>query len=98
MFYYAKLNQANICVSIETSVKKLEERTDLLRQQDYNPTIINRKWENNQWSQETYEDTTELERLRVENTSLKSDQEAMKVNQAMMQVAIDDLILNGGGV
>lgn len=98
MFYYAKLNQSNICVSIETSVKKLEERTDLLRQQDYNPTIINRKWENNQWSQETYEDTTELERLRVENTTLKSDQEAMKVNQAMMQAAIDDLILNGGGV
>lgn len=98
MFYYAKLNQSNICTSIETSIKKLEERTDLLRQQDYNPTIINRKWLGDQWSQETYEDVTELERLRDENTTLKSDQEAMKVNQAMMQAAIDDLILNGGGV
>lgn len=91
MFYYAKLNQSNICVSIETSIKKLEDRNDFLRQQDYTPHIINRKWLGDQWSQETYEDVTELERLRVENEQLKS-------RLAIAEAAIEDLILNGGAV
>lgn len=72
MFYFAKLNQNNICVSIETSNKKLEERNDLIRVPDYTPTLLNRKWENNQWSQETHEDTTELERLKTKNEELKA--------------------------
>jgi len=96
MFHYAKLNQNNICVSIETSVKKLEERNDLLRQQDYVPSLINRKWLGDQWSQETFEDTTELERLKEENVLLKSELDAMKSNQALMKTALDDLILGGG--
>ena len=64
--------------SIETSNKKLEERDDLLRQSEYNPTVINRKWLGDQWCQETYEDVTEMERLREANEQLQKDNIQLK--------------------
>jgi len=54
-YYYAKLNDNNICVEIVSRVSKLTNVTGYVEIPDYNETLRYRKWENNQWSISTYE-------------------------------------------
>lgn len=55
-YYYAKLNDNNVCVEIQSKVDKIPNNTDgYIELPEYNETVRYRKWLGNQWSQETYE-------------------------------------------
>lgn len=58
-YYYAKLNDNDICVEIVSRVSKLVDVTGYVEIPEYNETLRYRKWEGNQWSNETYEPTVD---------------------------------------
>lgn len=54
-YYYARLNDNNVCTEIVSRVNKLKDVKGYVELPEYNETVRYKKWENNQWSQESYE-------------------------------------------
>ena len=54
-YYYARLNDNNVCIEIVSRVNKLTDVKGYIELPEYNETVRYRKWEDNQWSAETYE-------------------------------------------
>lgn len=77
-YYYARLNENDICIEIVSRVEKLKDVRGYVELPEYNETMRYRKWLGDQWSQETYEpeiDTEvqdKLEELDKENLNLKN--------------------------
>lgn len=61
MFYYAKLNSDNVCVGFASYPKLYENVEGLIPIPDYNESYLYKKWEGNQWSQDTFEPTIPVE-------------------------------------
>lgn len=61
MFYYAKLNEDKICIGFVSYPKLYESVEGLIHIPDYNESYLFRKYENGQWSQDTFEPTIPLE-------------------------------------
>lgn len=54
-YYYARLNDNQICIEIVSRVSKLTDVTGYIEIPEYNETLRYKKWLGNQWSSETYE-------------------------------------------
>lgn len=82
LYYYAKLNENNICYGFETLAKKFREEelpSNLIALTEYNETYLYRKYDRDlkAFSQESYEPSLDtkiqekLETLETENQQLK---------------------------
>ena len=55
-YYYAKLNDNNVCTEIVSSVYKYpKDISGYVELPEYNETVRYKKWLGDQWSQESYE-------------------------------------------
>lgn len=55
-YYYARLNDNQICTEIVSRVDKLKDVQGYIEIANYNETLVYRKWDSvTHWSQETYE-------------------------------------------
>jgi len=62
MHYYARLNENQICTEVISRGRELPKDLDgFIKIPDYNETLLWRKWNGNQWSQERYEPSFEAE-------------------------------------
>ena len=77
-YYYARLNDNNVCVEIVSRVDKLKDVKGYVELPEYNETVRYKKWLGDQWSAGTYEPEIntviqdKLTALEEENTQLKS--------------------------
>lgn len=102
MFYYAKLNENQICTEIITRTKELPGGlSGYVKIPDYNQTYLWRKWLGDQWSQETFEPAIQVETLlsNIEDLQTANTQLNLKVTeqeQAIMELTIALATLQGG--
>lgn len=83
MFYYAQLNENNICIGI-SSLKGEVQAPNMVRIQEYNEDYIWRKYENEQWSVDKFmPDYGQIELDRMD-----------AVEQAIAELSI---LIAGGG-
>lgn len=85
-YYYAKLNDNNVCVEIVSRVDKLSNVTGYVEIPEYNETLRYRKWLGNQWSQEIYEpnvDTSVQDKINEleENLQRETLEKATLINR-----------------
>lgn len=84
LYYYAKLNENDICYGFETLAKKFRQEelpSNLIPLPDYNESVLWKKWDRSlkAWSSERYEPSIEvelqerLEELEMENQQLKNE-------------------------
>lgn len=84
LYYYAKINENNICYGFETLTRKFKEEelpSNLIPLPDYNESLLWKKWDRElkAWSSESYEPSLEvelqerLEELEAENQQLKDE-------------------------
>lgn len=83
LYYYAKINENNICYGFETLAKKFRQEelpSNLIPLPDYNESVLWKKWDRElkAWSSESYEPSVDtilqekIESLEEENTNLKT--------------------------
>ena len=53
--YYAKLNENNVCIEIISTKRNMKDVRGIISIPDYNDTLLYRKWDGEQWSQERFE-------------------------------------------
>ncbi len=84
MFYYAQLNENNICTGV-SSLKGEVQADHMVRIPEYNTDYIWKKYENGAWSEEKYvPDYKQIELGRME-----------AVEQAVAELSI--ILASGGG-
>ncbi|MDR7870300.1 MAG: hypothetical protein RIN55_05540 [Tissierellaceae bacterium] len=77
-YYYARLNDNNVCIEIVSRVSKLTDVQGYVELTEYNETVRYRKWLGDHWSQETYEPDVDtvvqdtLKELKEENQQLSN--------------------------
>lgn len=82
LYYYAKINENNVCYGFETLTKKFKEEdkpSNLVYLVDYNESVLWKKWlgKDKGWSMESYEPSIDtiiqdkVEALETENANLK---------------------------
>lgn len=86
MYHYAELNEYGICVAVSTLSSEVTAE-NLIQLSSYDEDKLRRKYENGQWSADKFEPQT---------TAPLTEFEQLKQQQALMQAALDDLILGGG--
>lgn len=97
MYYYAKLNQDNICVGFASYPKKYENVEGLILLPEYNESYLYRKWLGDQWSQETFEPSIpeevneRIEYLEAENEQLNATIANLNQNIALLENSIIEL-------
>lgn len=92
-YYYAILNDNNVCIDIMAKVNKLPPNTAKhVPLQEYNEMYFHRKYDpETQWSHETYEpelDTVIQDRLvalELENNAAKSEVVAIQAQNNMLE-------------
>jgi len=104
MFYYAKLNENSICTEILTRAKELPSDLDgYISIPDYNETLLWRKWDGTQWSQERYEPSIETElqdkvqELENQNNTLVQENTSLKERVQELEQAVLELSTVVGG-
>lgn len=99
MFYYAKLNENNVCYGFESLTKKIEDTSTLVYLNDYNETYLYKKWLGDQWSQETYEpsiDTVIQDKLIIleeANEQLQQETLEIKGQNSMMEGMLMEMMI-----
>lgn len=104
LYYYAKLNENDICYGFETLAKKLKTEelpSNLVPLPEYNESLLWRKWDRNlkAWSSEKFEPDTDFELLEriddleIENENLKNQVSQLSDETTRLNQTID--ILNG---
>lgn len=103
LHYYAKLNENDICYGFETLAKKFKQEelpSNLVPLQDYNESILWKKWDRSlkAWSSEAYEPSLEvelqerLEELENENNQLKNEIYNLNDNIQLLEGTIAELM------
>ncbi len=102
MFYYAKLNENQVCTEIITRTKELPEGlSGYVKLPEYNQTYFWRKWLGDQWSQETFEPTIQVETLLqniedLQTSNAQLNQKITEQEQAIMELTIALALMQGG--
>jgi hypothetical protein len=86
MYFYAQLDENNICIGI-SQLSGQVEASNMVPIDNLDIDKIWRKYENGQWSVEKYEPQT---------TAPLAEFEQMQQQLQLMQLALDELILGGG--
>jgi hypothetical protein len=96
LYYYAKINENDVCYGFETLVKKFKEEelpSNLIPLVDYNESLLYRKWDRDlkAWSEEKYEpeiDAVLQERIQeLEETNSNLIQENIELKLALAELA-----------
>lgn len=96
-YYYARLNDNDICIEIVSRVSKLTDVKGYVELPEYNETVRYRKWLGSQWSAETYEpevDTViqdKLIALEEENTTLMDNIQTLTTENANLNTRVVEL-------
>lgn len=53
MFYYAQINENNICVAV-SQLSEIVEKSNMIQINEYDENFIFRKYEDSQWSEEKF--------------------------------------------
>lgn len=85
MFFYAQLNEQNICTGVSTLSGEVSS-PDMVVIPDFDSDYLYRKYENGQWSTEKYEPQT---------TAPLTDYEQTKTRVDLLENAVNDLVLGG---
>lgn len=109
--YYARLKEDGICIEIVSTPKNLRDVKGYVPITDYNPTLLYRKWENNQWSSERYEPEVDaviqdrLGNLEEENQTLNNQVSnlnntisGLNGNIELLEGTINELMMILGGM
>lgn len=102
LYYYAKINENNVCYGFETLPKKFKEEdmpSNLVYLIDYNESLLWKKYDRNlkAFSQESYEPSIDtilqekIEELEVENTQLKSQVSELNATITVLNGSIMEL-------
>ena len=108
LYYYAKINENNICYGFETLTRKFKEEelpSNLIPLPEYNETVLWKKWDRElkAWSSESYEPSLEvelqerLEELENENSQLKNEIYNLNDNIQLLEGTIAELMSILGG-
>lgn len=95
--YYARLKEDNVCIEIVSTPKDLKDVKGYVKIPDYNPTLLYRKWENNQWSSETYEPQIDavlqekINSLELENDNLKTNIQNLDTENQTLNSKVTEL-------
>lgn len=98
-YYYAKLNDQDICVEVVSRVEELKNVTGYIELPEYNESYYYRRWLGDQWSQETYHPSIDtMLQDKVESfeglVQVQNDEvEALKTTNANLSNQVE--ILNG---
>ena len=103
LYYYAKLNENDICYGFETLAKKFRQEelpSNLIPLPDYNESLLWKKWDRElkAWSSESYEPSLEvelqerLEELENENNQLKNEIYNLNDNIQLLEGTIAELM------
>lgn len=96
-YYYARLNDNDVCVEIVSRVDKLTNVQGYVELPEYNETVRYKKWLGDQWSVETYEpeiDTVVQEKLlqlETDNTDLQNANTQLSSKIAELEGTIMEL-------
>jgi hypothetical protein len=101
MYYYAKLNENQVCTEIiSRAIPLSEDLSGYIEIPDYNESYIWRKWLGNQWSQEKYEPVVDMLKIKQqvnsileENETLKQTVDSQQLRIQTQQAQIDELTL-----
>lgn len=110
MLYYAKLNENQICTEIITRTELLPAGlSGYVKLPEYNQTFLWRKWEGDQWSQETHEPAVSFELLQQRIQDLEEENSSLQAviadlrtqneeNYTALQLALAEIaeLLAGG--
>lgn len=98
MHYYARLNENQICTEVISRGRELPKDLDgFIKIPDYNETLLWRKWNGNQWSQERYEPSFEAElqeKVKQQDTvieNLSSENQTLNSKATEMEGTIMEL-------
>lgn len=97
LYYYARLNDNDVCIEIVSRVDKLKDVRGYVELPEYNETVRYKKWLGDQWSIETYEpevDTViqdKLTALEEENTILKNNIQTLTTKNTDLKTRVADL-------
>lgn len=109
LYYYAKLNENDICYGFETLAKKFRQEelpSNLIPLPDYNESLLWRKWDRNlkAWTEERYEPSIDtvlqekIEELETENQQLKNEIYNLNDNIQLLEGTIAELMTILGGM
>lgn len=96
-YYYARLNDNDVCIEIISRVDKLTDVRGYVELPEYNETVRYKKWLGDQWSQETYEPSIDtviqdkLTALEEENTTLKNNIQTLSTENTDLKTRVADL-------
>lgn len=97
MYYYAKLNENRVCTEVITRATKLpQDLSGFVPLPHYTEIHLWRKWDGQQWSQETVEPVVDMQRIEQQVTELVTENEALKTTVQAQQTQIDELTLQLG--
>lgn len=91
-YYYAELNDNNVCIRIISSTSKINDPKRYISIPDYNESLTYKKWSHETgWSMESYEPELDIftqERLaNLENKNYSLEQENIELKLALAELA-----------
>lgn len=88
MLNYAELNEQNVCIGVKSVHAEIDLPNHILIQ-EYDPSYLLKKYENEQWSEEQFlPDAGEIQRTRMEQ---------LEKSQADQDELLMQLMLSTGG-
>lgn len=109
LYYYAKLNENDVCYGFESLAKKFRQEelpSNLIPLSDYNESLLWRKWDRDlkAWTEERYEPSIDtvlqekIEELETENQQLKDEIYNLNDNIQLLEGTIAELMSILGGM
>jgi len=86
MFNYAELNEQNVCIGVKSVHGEIDLPNHILIQ-EYDPSYLLKKYENEQWSEEQYlPDAGEIQRTRMEQLEKSQTDQDELLTQLMLSL------------
>lgn len=103
-YYYAELNDQDVCVRIVSDTTKKVGSTRHIEIPEYNPTVVYKKWLGDQWSPESYEPSVDtmlqdkvdafevlVESMKLENVGLTNQVNTLNTSISQLEGTIMEL-------
>jgi hypothetical protein len=103
-YYYAELNDQDVCVRIVSDTTKKVGSTRHIEIHEYNPTVVYKKWLGDQWSAESYEPSVDtvlqdkvdafeviVDNMKLENVGLTNQVTTLNSSISQLEGTIMEL-------
>lgn len=100
-YYYARLNDNNICIEVVARVEELRDVTGYIKLPEYNESYYYRKWLGDQWSSETYEpdvDTVLQDKVDAFEVIVDSQNDTIQDLQGSNSTLVNQLVILEGTI